>query len=195
MHVKYVKRWKHIPNNMRTAIRVIDSHLWCMNKGKVHACSRNTCTFLVNTSKMAVDDVYCNPPIEQQQYQGFLMAAPSWHNGPNGHDEELMTTLSTQEGLEPRTYPIDVFLDLLGCSLESMTQPTWLSTGGLSLCLVFRFLGVYRVKTEKSIFTNLRGTQFLIEVPKCCFSKELTISNSTKSRAANVVPENFHHWA
>lgn len=28
------------------------------------------------------------------------------------------------------------------CSLASMTQPTWLSTGGLLLCLVFLFRGV-----------------------------------------------------
>lgn len=32
------------------------------------------------------------------------------------------------------------------CSLESITQPTWHSMGGLELCRVFLFLGVWREK-------------------------------------------------
>ena len=35
------------------------------------------------------------------------------------------------------------------CSLASITQPMWLSTGGLLLCLVFLFLGVYNNKVNQ----------------------------------------------
>lgn len=34
------------------------------------------------------------------------------------------------------------------CSLESITQPTWHSMGGLELCRVFLFLGVWRVTEQ-----------------------------------------------
>lgn len=36
------------------------------------------------------------------------------------------------------------------CSLESITQPTWHSMGGLELCRVFLFLGVWKVANNSA---------------------------------------------
>lgn len=36
------------------------------------------------------------------------------------------------------------------CSLESITQPTWHSMGGLELCRVFLFLGVCKVANNSA---------------------------------------------
>ena len=44
------------------------------------------------------------------------------------------------------------------CSFESMTHPTWLSTGGFWLCRVFLFLGVWKMiyfNTDSSFYVIL----------------------------------------
>ena len=58
------------------------------------------------------------------------------------------------------TYLADVVLDLTPWSLESSTHPTWLSTGGLSLCLVLRLRGVWNAM-EPTTMILLRQLNYL----------------------------------
>lgn len=49
---------------------------------------------------------------------------------------------------------VELCRDREGCSRESMIQPTWPSTGGLLLCRVFFFRGVW---FNKAIIHKLKG--------------------------------------
>lgn len=83
----------------------------------------------------------------------------------------FLTPLSTY------LWDIELFRDRDGwCSLASITQPTWLSMGGLLLCLVFFFLGVWQKQTNPQwIWLSFHKVYFYIHAHICTYYRKKPI--------------------